>query len=266
MRKLRNMLAAGALALAACGTTAGLATTASAAAPVPLPAALQSGAVFATEKSPSTLVSSPWTAALNEPGQCKSNPSQIFVNSAGNAQLNTTGGAGNCAPVESPHTYPTKPGYIYEARINTSTLLNWDAFWMFGSNWPNQGEIDAFEPQFGTNYVSWHFAPCNGSAASSTKATDPWSYPCKTNLPVQGANIGTGWHTIDIAYTSNSVQVYYDGHLYATAPETLTANTNDPMWIVFGASSCNQPQENTCAPGGSGKAGNLQVQYLRIWT
>lgn len=250
-------------ALAAFGLSGG---SASAANPVPLPAALQSGAVFATQKPPSTLVSSPWTAAANEPGQCKSNPSQIFVNSAGFAQINTNGKFGNCAPVESPHTYPTKPGYIYEARVNASTLLNWDAFWQFGSNWPDQGEIDAFEPQFGTNYVSWHFASCGQGAASSTKSTDPFTYPCKTTVKPAGANIGTGWHTIDIAYQASSVQVYYDGHLYATMPETLTASTSDPMWIVFGASNCAQPQANTCAPGGDGKAGNLQVAWLRIWT
>lgn len=264
MRRAAVILASLATAaLAALGLGGG---TASAAAPAPLPAALQPGAVFATEKPPGTLASPAWTAAANQPGQCRSNPSQVSVNSAGFAQLSTTGKFGNCAPVESPHTYPTRPGYVYEARINASTTLNWDAFWQFGSNWPGQGEIDAFEPQFGTSYASWHFASCNSSAASSTKATDPWSYPCKTTVPSAGANIGTGWHTVDIAYFSASVKVYYDGHLYATMPETLTASTSDPMWIVFGASACAQPQENTCAPGGDGKAGNLQVAWLRIWT
>lgn len=260
-----KILAAAAV-LAAAGCTAPALTASAATTPVPTPAAVQPGATYVKSWLPPELAGSTWNRPANAPGQCNANPSQVSVNTAGMAQLATTGKAGNCTVIESPHTYPTKPGYIYETRFYASTMLNWSAWWFFGNNWPQDGEVDAFEPQFGTNYASWHYAPCNGSAASSTKATDPWSYPCKSNVAPAGANIGAGWHTLTTSFTSTGADVYYDGHLYAHLPETLTAAGTKPMWIVFSEGSCNAGYENTCAPGGDGKAGNIQVEWMRVWT
>lgn len=263
MGRIRQLAAAAVLAAAACTTSA---LTANAASPVPLPAAIQPGAAYVKSWQPAELAGPTWNNPANSPGQCAANPAQVSINSLGNAQLTTTGKAGNCTSIQSPHLYPTKPGYIYETRFYASSVLNWSAWWFYGNRWPAQGEADIFEPQFGTSYVSWHSAPCNSSASSSTKATDPWAYPCKTTVKPAGADIGAGWHTLDAAFTTTGVDVYYDGHLYAHLPETLTATTNDQMWITFSEGSCNAIFENTCAPGGEGAPGNVQVAWMRVWT
>lgn len=233
--------------------------------PVPLPSAL-AGHPYVKTFPASELSGPAWNRPANAPGNCNANPAQVSLNSAGNAQLTTTGEAGNCTSVQSPHKYPTHPGYVYEARVYFSSMLNWSAWWMYGEPWPDQGEIDAFEPQYGASYVSWHSRACSRSAASSTIGTDPWSYACKSTVSASGPGIAAGWHTIDIAFTVSAVQVWYDGHLYVSVPETLTGTTNDQMWITFSEGSCNALYALTCAPGGEGKAGNVQVAWLRAFT
>jgi hypothetical protein len=248
-------------------TLASSAITANAATPTPTPTAIQSGATYVKAWLPPELAGPTWNAPANDPGQCAAHPAATQVNTAGNAQLTTTGKAGDCVTIQSPHKYPTKPGYIYETRFYASTMLNWSAWWMYGEPWPDQGEVDAFEPQFGTNYASWHSTPCNSSAASSTQATDPWTYPCKTTVKPSGADITAGWHTLDMAYTTTGADIYYDGHLYAHLPETLTASGTNSMWIDFSEGSCNAGGAgNTCAPSGEGTPGNVQVAWMRVWT
>jgi len=118
--------------------------------------------------------------------------------------------------------------------------------------------------QFGRNYVSWHYAPCNSGTSSSVLSTDPWSYDCKGNLRAVGVNISTGWHIIDFAFTANSVQVYYDGRLYTTASESLTGHSGDPFWITVSEGSCESAGNSVCNSNADlGVAGNLQVNYIR---
>ena len=89
-----------------------------------------------------------------------------------------------------------------------------------------------------------------------------------------GANISPGWHIIDIAFGGNRIQVFYDGYSYVTIPETLTATTDDPMWIVFSEGSCddqtasNPDAPNVCGDNGTlgiGVSGNIQIKWLRVF-
>jgi hypothetical protein len=236
--------------------------------PVPYPSAL-AGHPYAATWNGATLAGPQFNNPQNAPGNCPANPSQVHLLSNGNAQLWTSGAANNCTSIQSPHEYPSANGYVYEIKIglSPSSVSNWPAYWGYGNNWPSQGEIDAYEMQFRTNYVSWHYAPCNSNVSSSVKSTDPWSYNCKTNLATVGANISTGWHVIDYAFTSNSIQVYYDGHLFTTVPETLTGTTDDPFWVTVSDGSCESAGNSVCAsPSDIDVAGNLQIQYIRIFT
>ncbi len=157
---------------------------------------------------------------------------------------------------------PTTAGYVYEADVYFSNFQDWPAYWMYGNNWPAQGEIDAVEANFGTNYVSWHYTSCDGSASSSEISTNPWTYDCKSNATPTGTNIQPGWHIVDIAFTSSGVQVYYDGSLYVTINESVTG-PSDPMWLTFSEGSCEANGNNVCASGALGTPGNVQVKYLR---
>jgi len=236
--------------------------------PVPAPAAL-SGHPFAFEWDGSTLAAAPFNNPQNAPGNCPANPSQVHLLSNGNAQLWTNGNANNCTSIQSPHEYPTVPGYVYEIKIglSASSVSNWPAFWGYNDNWPNGGEIDAYEMQFHTNYVSWHYAPCNGQTSSSVKSTDPFTYDCKSNLNAVSGNISTGWHVIDYAFTTTGVDVYYDGNLYVHVPENLTQNGANPFWITVSDGSCNSAGNSVCASNNDlGVAGNLQIQYIRAFT
>jgi hypothetical protein len=225
---------------------------------VPYPKALANHP-FAKQWTPSELASSPWNSPTNSPGNCPANPSQVSLNSSGYAELSTSGDEGNCVSIESPHEYPTVDGYVYEADVYFSTWENWPAFWMYGNDWPQDGEIDAVEANLDNNYVTWHYGTNN-----STTGTGPWNGQVVTPT---GANISPGWHIIDIAFGGNRIQVFYDGYSYVTIQETLTNTTDDPMWITFSTGSCEATGVNECKNGtlGLGVAGNIQIKYLRAF-
>lgn len=245
-------------AAAAVPGVAGSSQVAQAANPVPYPAALANHP-FAKQWTGSELASSPWNTPTNDPGNCAANPSQVHLNSSGYAELDTNGQQGNCVAIESPHTYPTVDGYVYEADIYFSTWENWSAFWMYGNNWPQDGEIDAVEANLDNNYVTWHYGTNN-----STIGTGSWNDQV---VQPTSPNIAPGWHIVDIAFGGNRIQIFYDGQPYVTIPETLTATTDDPMWIVFSNGSCDSPPNNVCENGtlGEGVSGNIQVKWLRAF-
>jgi hypothetical protein len=234
---------------------------------VPYPAALRTGHPFGQEIDPATLAGSAWNNPGNDPGNCAPDPKAVSVNASGYAQLTTTGAANNCVSIQSPHTLPTTAGYVYEADVYFSSFQGWPAFWMYGNDWPAAGEIDAVEANFGSNYVSWHYAPCSGSSGSSEISTNPWSYACKSSVSPVGPNIQAGWHIVDLAFTSSGVQVYYDGALYVTINESVTTgNTADPMWLTISEGSCAANGSNDCARGALGTPGNVQVKYVRMFS
>jgi hypothetical protein len=235
---------------------------AGAANPVPYPAALVNHP-FAKQFNPSDLAGPAWNAPANDPGNCAPNPSQIHLNSSGYAELDTNGNTGNCTNSQSPHTYPTKDGYVYEAKIYVSTYANWPAFWMYGDNWPSQGEIDAMEINYGQNCVTWHY----GTNASNQQPSTCFNGGLTPTAGVPNIK-ANAWNIVDIAFGGNRIEVFYNGKSYVTIPETLTNDTSDPMWITFSQGSCATSNGNVCVNGtqGIGTSGNLQIQYLRIFT
>ncbi|HEY0937176.1 MAG TPA: glycoside hydrolase family 16 protein [Trebonia sp.] len=235
--------------------------------PSPYPAALGRGHPFVQEVDPPALAAAPWNDPTNNPGNCAPNPRQVSLNASGYAELDTTGAVNNCTSIQSPQMMPSTSGYVYEADVYFSTFDDWPAFWMYGNNWPAGGEIDSVEAEYGVSFVSWHSAACSHATSSSVISTDPWSYACKTTVQPTGTDITAGWHVVDIAFTSSGVQVYYDGSLYVTISESVTAGqTADPMWLTFSEGSCNSGGDNECASGTSGPAGNVQVKYLRVFS
>jgi hypothetical protein len=178
------------------------------------------------------------------------------VNSSGYAEIDTNGANNDCRSMQSPKaSLSTAPGTIYEVLIKFSSFHDWPALWMYGRDWPNQGEIDAVEGGPGQSYVTWH------QAGNHTVGPDSWD---NTVVPhAGGPNIQPNvWTTVDIAFTTTGVSVYYNGQDYADIPETVTTGGNDPMYLTISEGSCNADGTNVCN-GGTSPAGNVQVQWVR---
>lgn len=237
------------------------------AAPAPYPAAL-AGHPFVSQVTPAAMASTRWDEPRNAPGGCQANPREVRRNAHGYAELDTTGAAGDCTSVQSPTVTSTAPGMVYEADIYFSTFKGtWPALWMYGNDQPDQGELDAVEDNYGANYLTWHYASCNGQATSSTISTGPWQYACKTNAPApRTRNItAPSWNIVDIAFTATGFSVYYNGKLFDSIKENVTTSGKDPMWLTVSESGCKQPSFNACAKGTSGGPGNVQVRYIRVF-
>jgi hypothetical protein len=218
----------------------------------PLPKAL-AGHPLVTTFSPAAMASS-WNDPQNDPGGCNANPAAVSRNSSGFLQLTTTGT--NCVSAQSPSELTTKPGYVYEAKVYFSTFAGvWPAVWMYGQNWPSQGEIDAIEDNYSTSYVTWH------QANNYTIGDGSWNNQV---LTPQSPDVKAGaWVTVDIAFTSTGVSVYYNGALYDTIKESVTTGGNDPMWLTISESGCDGGGYNECATGVSPGPGNVQVAYVK---
>ena len=247
---------------AACAVTAataavGIALTApagQAAAIRPLPTKL-SGYHLAKTFSASAIAGPAWNDPANDPGGCPPEPTRISLTSQG-AMMSTTGDAGDCVQAESPHTYPTSPGYVYEADMYVSTFRNWADWWMYGNNWPAGGELDIVESTQDRSYVSYHWGTAN-----NTVSTNPW----QKGLKALSADITPAWHIVDVAFGSHQISVYYDGHLYTVVKGSYV--TEVPAWIVFGDGSCQSPIYSVCGSKTDiGVAGNVKVKWLRIFT
>lgn len=266
MKRLKRLAALLAPVLVAATATAALSGPAHATDPTPAPAAL-AGSTYVQDWSLSTLSSPPWTAPTNNPGNCPANPGAVSLSPDGYVDLHADGTKGNCTSIQSPDLMPTAPGYVYEAKIQVTNAANWPAMWAYGPNWPSQGEIDAMEFNDQLNAVSWHQSG-TGRCTSEEYSTNPWTYSCKQNLtPEPGTpNFTAGqWITVDYAFTSDGVNVYYDGQLYAHVPQDITTSGNDPMYLTFSNGSCaGSHGANVCLNRSDAKAvGDLQVAYFR---
>lgn len=268
---MRKVLTSVALAVAAAGLLA-IPGTAHASNPVPLPAALRDHP-FATQKLGQEIFN--WGPGANNPGNCQANASELSYDGA-NAVLTTSGQAGDCTDLESPHTYPTSDGYVYESRVYFSNYTQWDSFWMYGNSWPADGEIDAVEGGAGTSFMSYHFA--------APPSAPPYSYSTCSNgcdgnaAPLQdgphGANITPGWHTVDISFGGHGagqgqVAVWYDGALYGQVWGTNVLNggsQNDPYWFTWGTGSCNSASNGNICNGTYPDPGTEKVAWIRIFT
>jgi hypothetical protein len=242
-----------ALAAAAVAGTAFTGSSGQAAVIKPLPAPL-TGYHLAKQFTGADIAGVAWKRPVNNPGGCPPNPAAISLTKSGAASMRTSGDAGDCVQAQSPHPYPTVPGYVYEASVYDSSFLDWGGYWTYASNWPAGGELDAVESLRGQSYVSYHYT------GNTTVSTVPWH---RSLTPV-GKDITTGWHIVDVAYFAKKIEVFYDGHLYVTIAGSYI--TTAPAWIVFGDGSCQSATYNVCASDADiGVAGNFEVKWLRIF-
>lgn len=236
--------------------TSGNAPAQAAARIVPYPAALVNHPYVKTF-DPAELYG--WRNPTNDPGNCAPNPSE--VSDAGSAVVvHTTGANGDCATIQSLHTYPVSDGYVYEAKVyfsaipGTQQFADWNAFWMYGNDWPVDGETDAVETTFGTQFVSYHYGT-NNSEVSTCNVSNHCDASAGPITP-RSANITPGWHIVDIAYGDHRIQIFYDGHVYTTIAGSFV--DPKPSWITFSAgSSSSMDQVNI--------PGEVAVQWLRVF-
>jgi hypothetical protein len=274
MRRLKHFAAATAI-LAATVSAVIFAGPAQAANPVPLPPALVNHP-YATTQTGKQIAA--WGPGANDPGNCTNpNTSEISTNSAGDAVLTTTGATNDCVDVQSPHTYPTADGYVYETYADFSNWTQWDSFWMYGSNWPTAGEIDATEGGDGINAISYHYEGTDGPATKSSCNDTNGCNANATPLTTEPNNpeISPGWHTIDISFGTcgtgcGAVAVWYDGVLYGTVSgsEVLDGGSqDDPYWITYSTSSCDADGVDVCNSSNGGQTGgSVTIAWLRIFT
>lgn len=155
--------------------------------------------------------------------------------------LTTSGQFGNCAEITSKASYTYG---IYEARIwvqagPDGTIANWPAFWLDGSHWPADGEIDAFEGLRGYDSASFHYGAHNSVLTNQDAALNP------------------GWNIVDVVWEPEMLAVYYNGRQFVAWHSLVI--TSQPMRILF---------DSTAGTSGytTGEPSTLMVGYLRIWT
>ena len=245
---------------------------AKAANPVPLPAPLANHP-FATQKNGIDLYN--WGPGANNPGNC-TNPNRSEITySAPNVVLTTNGQSGDCLDVQSPHTYPTNDGYVYETYMYASNWSQWASYWMYGNNWPTDGEIDSVEGGSGTSFTSYHYEGSSGPAAYSTcnntNGCDAGATPLQ--IGPSGANITSGWHTVDISYGGHGagqgeVCVWFDGSQYGCVYGTnvLNGGTDPGYWFTYSTGSCQSANNGTVCNGNYPDPGTIKVQWIRIFT
>lgn len=171
----------------------------------------------------------------NGSGPCENSrsPRGVTLRSAG-VVLSATGSR-ECGNIQSPAKIPTASGVV-QARVkfsgvgSTARLADWAAMWLYGDNWPANGEIDAVEAQFGTSFVTYHY----GTAARPLSASDEpagWGQAVQLTAQKGTKDITPGWHTVDIAFARHEADVYYDGRLYQRISGAYV--TNKPMYLAF---------------------------------
>jgi len=156
----------------------------------------------------------------------------LGTDSSGDLTLTTTGKPGSCVALISPGAYSSNVVeaelYFPELAGRPGTIANWTTFWMTdGPAWPVDGELDGVEvePVNATNAVTWHSGTTSAPFSASTSGFSA------VRLPVDGANLTPGWHTVDIVYTKGFFAVYYDGQEFTSY--TSSNVTGDPLNIYF---------------------------------
>jgi hypothetical protein len=192
----------------------------------------------------------------------------VAADSSGDLDLKVTGTSGSCVSIQSPKQYSSD---VIEADIDfpaydgsKTTIADWTSLWLVGTDWPNDGELDATEaePVSGVDATSWHSGT---TSAEFTASTDGYF---STTLPKDTTNLTPGWHVVDIVYTKGFMEVYYDGKEWTQY--TSTNVTGDPLNLIMSTSATSDVSAVTSVIGGAPKntattATTVAIKYLKIW-
>jgi Glycosyl hydrolases family 16 len=188
-----------------------------------------------------------WYSSANDLYPCPggSSYSAPSLDSSGDLDLTTSGQTGTCAYVQSNAQYGCG---TYEARLyvpagSNATIANWPAFYGSGENWPNGGEIDAFEAMGGTDFARYDPGLSAGHLSG----------PAVTSTP--------GWQTVDAVWGPGTLAVYTDGQLsdqWSSPYLDISSTGTSAMWWTFD-NFTGQDGYNT------GQPSTMKVQYFRYW-
>jgi hypothetical protein len=250
---------------------------------VPYPAALATGHALIDQYLPADLYA--WryqpgtsTPVVNGSGVTEDpgSPRNVSVTTDGGLSVLTLAvrSAADCGVIQSPGTFPTSAGVV-EALVRFSGFASasghffagWASLWMYGPDWPAQGEIDAVETQYGNSFISYHY----GSGSSSQATTDPWAYAAKTvqlapknstSAPAAPNIVPDEWTYVTLAFGKGKCDVYYNGALYCTIGGSYV--TGDPMFITAGTSFGGPVLGSGQTP--FDQPGTLEIQYVRVFS
>ncbi|QSZ34450.1 hypothetical protein DSL72_006044 [Monilinia vaccinii-corymbosi] len=142
------------------------------------------------------------------------------------------------------------------AHMPASICGVWPAYWLFGPNWPNSGEIDVIEgvSLAGTNTITLHTSPgCVINTRDSQAGITPIDPNCNSNsgcgvLTNKGNSYGTGFNNVGggvyaMQWESSGIYVWFwpRGSVPAdvTAGVPVTGNWGLPAVAFNGGSGCN---------------------------
>lgn len=188
-----------------------------------------------------------WSSAASDlypcPGGSSYRPPSL--DSGGDLDLTTSGQPGSCAYVQSnaQYDYGTYEARIYVPAGPNGTVANWPAFYGSGDNWPDGGEIDAFEALGGTDFAGYDPGLPAGHLTG----------PAITSTP--------GWHTVDVIWQAGTLAIYTDGRpsdRWANPYLDITSGGTSAMWWTF---------DNFAGQYGysTGQPSTMKVQYFRYW-
>lgn len=196
----------------------------------------------------------------------------VSTNSDGDATLSTTGADGSCVAIFSPDGYASG---VIEAEINfpalpgnSNMIANWTSVWLTdqqAGTWPQVGELDAVEaePDVGRSATSYHW----GSADNlQTVSTDSGG---QARLPAESSDIGPGWHTVDIVWTSGFFAVYFDGNLYTSYSSSVVTGAALQVAISTSVAPDNSQVENLLGGppiNSDSSPATIAVKYVKVWS